>query len=109
MSISVLPKRNIVIPSPDGKESVRLHKDVISQVPDWAPKSPYYRALVADKKLLVMTPEKKGKGGKRAEEDAARKAAEEEAARKDKQDAQLGDASGGSDNGGSSIENPESQ
>lgn len=64
MSISVLPKRNIVIPSPDGKESVRLNKDIISQVPDWAPKSPYYKALVADKKLLVMTGGKTGRGKK---------------------------------------------
>lgn len=68
MSISVLPKRNIVIPSPDGKESVRLNKDIISQVPDWAPKSPYYKALVADKKLLVMTGGKKGRGKKDEEE-----------------------------------------
>lgn len=73
MSISVLPKRNIVIPSPDGKASVRLDKDVISQVPDWAPKTAYFKALAADKKLLVMTGGKKGRG-KSAEEEAAREA-----------------------------------
>lgn len=101
MSISVLPKRNIVIPSPDGKESVRLNKDVISQVPDWAPKSPYYKALVADKKLLVMTGGKKGRG--RSEQDAT------PGSDNGKQDEPLGDALGGSDNGGSSIKNPEGQ
>lgn len=90
MSILVLPKRNIVIPSPDGRESVRLNKDVISQVPDWVSKLPYYKALVADNKLLVMTGGKKGGG-------------------RGKPDAPLGDALGGSDNGGSSIENPEGQ
>ena len=70
MSISVLPKRNIIIPSPDGKTSVRLNKGVITQVPDWAPKSSYYKALVADKKLLVMTGGRKGRD-KNAEEKAA--------------------------------------
>lgn len=70
MSISVLPKRNIVLPSPDGKDFVRLYKDVIAQVPDWAPKTAYFKALAADEKLLVMTGGKKSRGGRRADEAA---------------------------------------
>lgn len=72
MSVSVLPKRNIVIPSPDGKTSVRLNKDIIAQVPDWVPKTAYFKALTADKKLFVMTGGKKGRD-KRIEEESAGK------------------------------------
>ncbi len=77
MSISVLPRRNIVIPSPDGKASVRLKKDIMSTVPDWAPKTAYYKALVADGKLLIPN------GRKDKAEEKARRAAGEVAKSED--------------------------
>lgn len=48
----VLSKRNIVIPAPDGSAAVRLARGQMSTVPDWAAETEYFRALVADGKLV---------------------------------------------------------
>ena len=48
----VLSKRNIILPSPDGTASVRLARDEMAVVPDWAAETEYFRALVADGKLV---------------------------------------------------------
>lgn len=48
----VLSKRNIVIPAPDGSAAVRLTRGQMSTVPDWAADTPYFKALVADGKLV---------------------------------------------------------
>lgn len=48
----VLSKRNIVIPAPDGSAAVRLVRGQMSTVPDWAAGAPYFKALVADGKLV---------------------------------------------------------
>lgn len=48
----VLSKRNIVIPAPDGSTSVRLRAGLMETVPDWAVKTPYFQALVADGKIV---------------------------------------------------------
>ena len=48
----VLSKRNIVIPGPDGSAAVRLARGQMSTVPDWAADTPYFKALVADGKLV---------------------------------------------------------
>ena len=77
----VMSNRNVVIPSPDGKASVRLHRGQMATVPDWAPKTAYFKALVADGKLVVSDSSKdrdQEKARKAAEK--ARKAAEEAAA-----------------------------
>lgn len=49
----VLSKRNIVIPAPDGSAAVRLVRGQMSTVPDWAAGAPYFKALVADGKLVL--------------------------------------------------------
>lgn len=49
----VMSTRNIIIPSPDGKESVRLRRGEIGQVPAWAAKTAYFKALAADGKIVV--------------------------------------------------------
>ena len=48
----VLSTRNIVIPAPDGSAAVRLARGQMSTVPDWAADTPYFKALVADGKLV---------------------------------------------------------
>lgn len=48
----VLPKRNIEIPAPDGSTAVRLARGQMSTVPDWAVDTPYFKALVADGKVV---------------------------------------------------------
>ena len=48
----VLSKRNIVIPAPDGSTAVRLRAGLMETVPDWAVKTPYFQALVADGKIV---------------------------------------------------------
>ena len=48
----VLSKRNIVIPAPDGSTSVRVRRDFLGEVPDWAAETEYFRALVADGKIV---------------------------------------------------------
>ena len=48
----VLSKRNIVIPAPDGSTSVRLRAGLMETAPDWAVKTPYFQALVADGKIV---------------------------------------------------------
>ena len=48
----VLSKRNIVIPAPDGSTSVRLRAGLMEIVPDWAAETPYFKALVADGKVV---------------------------------------------------------
>ena len=48
----VLSKRNIVIPAPDGTASVRLRAGLMETVPDWAAETDYFKALVADGKIV---------------------------------------------------------
>ena len=48
----VLSKRNLILPSPDGSMSVRLARNVMCQVPDWAAETAYFRDLVADGKVI---------------------------------------------------------
>ena len=48
----VLSKRNIILPSPDGTAAVRLARGCMCTIPDWAAETEYFRALVADGKLV---------------------------------------------------------
>ncbi len=48
----VLSKRNIILPSPDGSVSVRLARDGMCAIPDWAAETAYFKALVADGKIV---------------------------------------------------------
>ena len=48
----VLSKRNIIIPAPDGSTSVRLRAGLMETVPDWAANTEYFKALVADGKIV---------------------------------------------------------
>lgn len=48
----VLSKRNIIIPAPDGSTVVRLRAGLMETVPDWAVNTEYFKALVADGKVV---------------------------------------------------------
>ena len=48
----ILSKRNIIIPSADGKVKRFIPKDYIGKVEDWVTKTDYYKALVADGKIV---------------------------------------------------------
>ena len=67
----IVSKRNIVIPSPDGKTSFTLHRDFVGEVPTWVSKTDYFKALVDDGKIIVS------KGKKEKDIEAAAKAAAE--------------------------------
>lgn len=81
MSVFVMSNRNIIIPSPDGRTSIRLNRGQIGPVPAWAAKTAYFKALVADGKLVVSNSRDKDEEKARDEAEKARVAAEE-AARK---------------------------
>ena len=48
----VLSKRNIIIPAPDGSTAIRLRAGLMETVPDWAAETGYFKALVADGKIV---------------------------------------------------------
>ena len=48
----ILSKRNIIIPAPDGSTAVRLRAGLMETVPDWAVNTEYFKALVADGKVV---------------------------------------------------------
>lgn len=80
MSAFVVSNRNIVIPSPDGRQRVRLPKGFMGAVPDWAAETDYFKALVADGKLVVSASKSdKELGKERKAAERARKKAEEAA------------------------------
>lgn len=85
MGTFVVSNRNIVIPSPDGRQRVPLPRGFMGAVPDWAAETDYFKALVADGKLVVSASksdknlEKERKAAERARkkaEESARMAAE---------------------------------
>ena len=41
-----------MIPAPDGSVSVRLARDALCSIPEWAADTPYFRMLVADGKVV---------------------------------------------------------
>lgn len=63
----VVSKRNIIIPSSDGKTSHFIAKDYVGEVPEWVAKTSYFKALVKDGKITVSA-SKKDKDIDKAEE-----------------------------------------
>lgn len=51
----VLSKRNIILTSADGSQSIRVPRDYVGEIPDWAAKTSYFSDLVKDGKLVVTT------------------------------------------------------
>lgn len=51
----IFSKRNIILPSPDGSQSVRVKQDFVGEIPDWAAETQYFRDLVADGKIVPTT------------------------------------------------------
>lgn len=49
----ILAKRNIILPSPDGAQQFQIKRDFVGDIPDWATKTDYFKALVADGKITV--------------------------------------------------------
>lgn len=49
----ILAKRNVILPSPDGSQKFQVKRDFIGEIPDWAAKTDYFKALVADGKITV--------------------------------------------------------
>lgn len=48
----ILSKRNIILPGPDGASSIRVQRDFVGEIPDWAAETAYFRALVEDGKIV---------------------------------------------------------
>ena len=48
----VLSKRNIILQTPDGCETVRLARGSLCQVPEWAAETAYFQDLVRDGKVV---------------------------------------------------------
>lgn len=49
----IMSKRNIIIPSPDGKASKKLYKGYVGPVENWVAQTDYFKELVKDKKIIV--------------------------------------------------------
>lgn len=49
----IIAKRNIILPSEDGSHSLRVQKEFMGNVPDWAAETAYFKELVADGKIIV--------------------------------------------------------
>lgn len=49
----IVSKRNIILPSKDGKRAFRVGRDYIGEIPEWAADTDYFRALAADGKIGV--------------------------------------------------------
>lgn len=49
----ILSKRNVILPSPDGAKTIRVGRDFVGEIPDWAAATPYFSALVQDGKVVV--------------------------------------------------------
>ena len=96
MATVVISKRNIIIPSPDGRQAYPIPKDYIGSVPDWVTKTKYFKELVKDGKIAVSSAtkdsalEQADAEAEKAEQEAREKAkpaaeaekAEQEAAKK---------------------------
>ena len=49
----ILSKRNVIIPSDDGKVKRFIPKDYVGKVEAWVTKTEYFKALVGDGKIVV--------------------------------------------------------
>ncbi|MDY4080921.1 MAG: hypothetical protein SOY97_04755 [Candidatus Metalachnospira sp.] len=63
----IVAKRNIVVPSNDGKESYFIPKGYIGNVPEWVGDTKYFEELVMDCKISISE-SKKDKDIEKAEE-----------------------------------------
>lgn len=62
----ILAKRNLILPSPDGSTSVRVMRDFVGEIPQWATQTAYFEGLVKDGKI-VITPKSDKETQKAAE------------------------------------------
>lgn len=53
----VVSKRNIVIPGPNG-QSIRLKREWMGEIPDWAGETEYFQDLVKDHKVFISATKK---------------------------------------------------
>lgn len=86
MATTVISKRNIIIPSPDGCQAFPILKDYIGTVPTWVTKTKYFKDLVKDGKIAISSTTK-DKAMEQA--DAEAKKAEQEAREKAKAAAEV--------------------
>lgn len=49
----IFSKRNIIIPSPDGKIKKFIPKNFVGKVDDWVTATPYFADLVKDGKIVI--------------------------------------------------------
>ena len=84
MATVIISKRNIIIPSPDGRQAYPTPKDYIGSVPDWVTKTKYFKELVKDGKIAVSSTtkdsalEQADAEAEKAEQEAAEKSEETE-------------------------------
>lgn len=92
----IVSKRNIILPSKDGKRAFRVDRDYIGEIPEWAADTDYFRALAADGKIGV--PEGHSDGALEAADKKSRRG------RKDRQDAEAQSETGDEAGGGAEAE-----
>ena len=84
MATVIISKRNIIIPSSDGRQAYPIPKDYIGSVPDWVTKTKYFKELVKDGKIAVSSTtkdsalEQADAEAEKAEQEAAEKSEETE-------------------------------
>jgi hypothetical protein len=93
MATVIISKRNIIIPSPDGRQAYPIPKEYIGSVPDWVTKTKYFKELVKDGKIAVSSTTKDNAleqadvEAKKAEQEAREKAKAAAEAEKAEQEA----------------------
>lgn len=66
----VYSRINAIIPNKTGREKVRVNKGLVADVPKWAAATAYFKALVADGKLVMTTKTNADKDAQKAEDGA---------------------------------------
>ena len=77
----IVSKRNIIVPSNDGRESRFIPKGYVGNVPEWVTETNYFAELVNDGKISVSE-SKKEKDIEKAEEIPVTEHVQEEKAEK---------------------------
>lgn len=49
----IMSKRNVILPSKDGKLQHTVNRDYVGEIPDWAVDTKYFQALVRDGKIVI--------------------------------------------------------
>lgn len=86
----VYSKVNVIIPSNDGRQHIRLNRGDVAEVPKWAAATKYFKLLQADGQLVTTSKAAADKDAQQAED----KKPGQEPPKEDKKPSQAGEPAG---------------